>query len=104
MALDKIGVAGAGLMGSEIALVFALDGRKTGREPDADFYVAINAWKEALSFAIPPSPSTREWRRVVDTAKASPDDIVPEHDAPSVASGASEVLAPFSLIVLISVP
>ena len=53
-----------------------LDGSQTGREPDRDFYVACNAWQEPLPFRVPPSPSGRPWRRVVDTALASPLDIV----------------------------
>src|SRR5581483_7254589 len=28
------------------SLAFALDGRSTGRDPDRDFYVALNAWHE----------------------------------------------------------
>ena len=63
---------------------------------------AINAWQEPLTFQIPPSPSGRPWRRVVDTALASPLDIVPEDDAPTVPLDMPYPLASFSLIVLIS--
>ena len=34
--------------------------------------MAFNAWKEPLAFALPPPPQGRRWRRVVDTALASP--------------------------------
>src|SRR5262249_40065017 len=59
------------------SLALTLDGRRTGREPDRDFYMAFNASTEALSFTIPPAPQGRGWRRVVDTALAAPQDIVP---------------------------
>src|SRR5690606_14930977 len=58
---------------SSHTIAFALDGRLTGREldpdyqPDQDFYVAANGSKEPVTFCIPPSPSRRPWRRVIDT-------------------------------------
>jgi glycogen operon protein len=82
-------------------LALVLDGRHTGREPDRDFYLAFNAWKESLSFVIPPAPQNRPWRRVVDTALASPLDIVGEDEGPSVPEWSAYAVAPFSLIVLI---
>src|SRR5207253_6729254 len=57
-------------------LAFTLDGSQTDREPDSDFYVACNASSEPLLFRIPRPPSGRSWRRIVDTALASPQDIV----------------------------
>jgi glycogen operon protein len=86
------------------SIAFALDGRQTLREPDCDFYVAIHAEMESQSFVVPPSPSGRPWRRVVDTALASPLDIVAEDTAPPVAFGAQYLVAPFALVVLISKP
>ncbi len=89
-------------------LAFSLDGRFTGREqdhdyqPDADFYVAMNAWHEPLRFRIPASPTRRRWRRVIDTAQPSPDDFIPEGEGPVVAEGSSYPVAPHSLIVLVS--
>jgi glycogen operon protein len=83
-------------------LAFVLDGSQTGREPDRDSYVALSAWREPLPFRIPPSPSGRTWRRVVDTALASPQDIVPEGDGPRIPADALYAVAPYSLIVLIS--
>ena len=44
----------------------SLDGSQTGREPDRDFYIACNAWVEALPFRLPPSPSGKRWRRTID--------------------------------------
>jgi pullulanase/glycogen debranching enzyme len=86
------------------SLAFALDGRLTGREPDCDFYVACNAWQEPLLFEIPPSPSGRLWRRAVDTALASPLDIVDPDARPEVPAYGVYAVAPFSMVVLISDP
>lgn len=89
-------------------LAFALDGRFTGREGDpdyqidADFYVAMNAWSEGLRFRIPPAPTRRRWRRLIDTALPSPEDIVPEGEGPVIPDGTAYLVAPFSMLVLIS--
>ena len=91
-------------------LAFSLDGRFTGREPDhdyeldCDFYVALNAWHDAVKFRVPSSPTRRRWRRVVDTARPSPDDFVPEAEAPPVPDGTLYPLAPHALLVLVSEP
>ncbi len=82
-------------------LAVTLDGRQTGREPDRDFYLAFNAWRETMPFAIPPGPQDRPWRRVVDTALASPLDIVGLDEGPQVLSGSKYAIAPYSLVVLI---
>jgi glycogen operon protein len=83
-------------------LAFALDGRLSGSEPDCDFYVACNSWKEALPFRVPLSPSGRRWRRLIDTALPSPQDIVPEDAAPEVAPGTVYSVAGHALVVLLS--
>jgi isoamylase len=83
-------------------VALTLDGRKTGREPDRDFYMAFNAWREPLSFLIPPSPQGRSWRRIIDTAMAPPLDIVGVEEGLSVAAGSTYHLAAYSLVVMIS--
>jgi glycogen operon protein len=89
-------------------LAYSLDGRFTGREHDhdyqldADFYVAMNGWREAIRFRIPASPTRRKWRRVVDTAKPSPEDVVAEGTGPVVAEGSYYTVEAHSLIVLVS--
>jgi glycogen operon protein len=88
--------------GSSRTLAFELDGSLTGREPDRDFYVAFNAWREPIAFRIPLSPSGRTWRRVVDTALASPLDIVGEDEGPQVPPQSLYPVAPHSAIILIS--
>jgi len=85
-----------------IAIAFALDGRQTHREPDCDIYVAIHSGGEAKAFRIPPSPSGRCWRRVIDTGLASPQDIVEESEGPSAPFESRYLLAPSSLVVLVS--
>jgi glycogen operon protein len=47
----------------------------------------FNAYWEPLTFALPPVPNggRHAWRRCIDTALASPDDIVPWRQAPVVA-------------------
>jgi hypothetical protein len=88
-------------MGSR-SLALVLDGRSTSREPDRDIYMAFNAWAEMLSFCIPPAPQGRPWRCVVDTAQASPLDIVGLDEGPRVAVGTMYPMAPFSTVVLIA--
>jgi glycogen operon protein len=83
-------------------LAYTLDGRFTGREPDRDFYVACNGGWENKPFRVPPSPSGRPWRRIVDTALAAPLDIVSEDEGPHVAEGTTLYLMPYSLVILIS--
>jgi glycogen operon protein len=91
-------------------LAFALDGRFTGRERDldyqidTDFYVAMNAWQEPVKFHIPPAPTRRRWRRLIDTALAPPDDFTPEGEGPHIAEGTVYHVAPYSTLVLISEP
>jgi glycogen operon protein len=89
-------------------LAFALDGRFTGREHDldyqidTDFYVAMNAWNETLQFRIPPAPTRRRWRRLIDTALSAPEDFVLEGEGPLVPDGSQYSVAAFSTLVLIS--
>jgi glycogen operon protein len=83
-------------------LAFAIDGRASGRGPDRDFYVVCNAWREALPFRAPLSPSGRPWRRLIDTALPSPDDLVPENAGPMIPAGSVYTVAAHSLVAYIS--
>jgi glycogen operon protein len=83
-------------------LAFAIDGRLSGRGPDRDFYVACNAWREALPFRVPLSPSGRRWRRLIDTALPSPSDIVAEDAGPEVPPGTAYAVAGHSLVAYIT--
>jgi isoamylase len=82
-------------------MALTLDGRQTGREPDRDFYLAFNSGRETMPFTIPAGAQDRPWRRAVDTALASPLDIVGLDEGPQVPVGSKYAVAPFSLIVLI---
>jgi isoamylase len=84
------------------SLALALDGRRTNRETDRDIYMAFNAWIETLPFRIPPSPQGRPWRRAVDTALASPRDIVGLDEGPRLEVGTTYPVVPFSTVVLIA--
>jgi glycogen operon protein len=88
------------------SLAYVLDGGQLDdhepQPPDRDFYIACNAWSDVLSFRIPEAPSSRPWRRVVDTALASPLDIVGLDEGPLVPAESYYHVAPFSLIVLIA--
>ncbi|MBX9581226.1 MAG: glycogen debranching protein GlgX [Gemmataceae bacterium] len=91
-------------------VAFSLDGRFTGRELDhdyeidCDFYVAMNSWIDPVRFRVPPSPTRRRWRRVVDTARPSPDDFVPEGEGPVVEEGSYYTVEAHSLVVLVTEP
>ncbi len=84
------------------SLALVLNGRHTGREAGRDIYMAFNAWTETLHFRIPPPPQGRPWRRVVDTALASPLDIVGLDEGPQVEVGATYPVVPFSTVVFIA--
>ena len=88
-------------VGSRV-LAYCLDGTQTDREPDRDFYIACNAWREPLLFRIPVSPTGRPWKRVIDTAQPSPFDFIAEDLGPVVPFGTRHVVAPHSMIVLVS--
>ncbi|WP_337176505.1 isoamylase [Paludisphaera sp.] len=85
-------------------LAFALDGRRCDRQGviDRDFYVAMNAGPEDREFLIPASPSGRGWRRVVDTALPSPDDISDVDAGPTVEVMSTYDVRSRSMIVLAS--
>lgn len=89
-------------------LAFSLDGRFTGRDgdpdyhPDQDFYVAMNCGSGPLIFKVPPSPTGRAWRRLVDTARPSPEDFLAEGTGPVVAPRSGIVVPSFGLVVLMS--
>lgn len=53
------------------SVAFCLDG---GSENDQDLYVMINAYWQPLVFTVQEGAAT-EWKRVIDTSEASPDDF-----------------------------
>ncbi len=86
------------------ALAFTLDGRQTDRPGviDRDFYVALNAYWEPLTFRVPASPTARPWRRTVDTALPSPDDALGLDEGPVVPVLHRYRVESRSLVILVS--
>jgi glycogen operon protein len=64
--------------------------------------MAFNAWREPVTFTIPPSPQGRPWRRVIDTALAPPLDIVSPGEGAVIHPWSEYGTAPFALLVLVS--
>jgi isoamylase len=64
-------------------------------------YLAMNAYWEALEFALPPRPPDAAWRRWIDTTRESPDDIVEWTATPPVSGGVYRV-GPRSVVALVS--
>jgi glycogen operon protein len=83
-------------------IAFSIDGRQTGREPDRDVYVGCSSADDLTPVRVPPSPSGRPWRRVIDTALESPLDFFAEDEGPLVSALSDYPLAPRSMIVLVS--
>ena len=69
---------------------------------DRDIYVAMNAYVKPLDFRIPAAPSGRPWRRFVDTALPSPDDIVEEGPGPHVPVLERYRVEAHAIIILVS--
>jgi glycogen operon protein len=65
------------------------------------FHAMLNAYWEPLTFELPPAPaeSLEPWRRCIDTALASPDDLCPWDKAPFVGRATYDV-APRSVVFL----
>jgi isoamylase len=64
-------------------------------------HVMLNAYWETLTFELPPVPadSQQRWRRCIDTAQSSPDDISPWDLAPIVTQS-TYVMQPRSIVLL----
>jgi glycogen operon protein len=86
------------------SIAFAINGRAIEAPgiADCDFFAAFHAGSDMQPIRIPPPPSGRSWRRIVDTALPSPMDIVLPHQAASIPAGTLYKVAPFSMIVLVS--
>lgn len=78
------------------SLAFSLSGASQG---DRDLYVLVNAYWEPLAFSIQEGRGS-EWKRVIDTAADSPDDVR-EPDAQVPLSGPQYVVQPRSIVVLV---
>jgi glycogen operon protein len=63
------------------------------------FYGIFNAYWEPLTFALPPVPGGKPWRRCIDTALMPPDDIRPWYEAITL-SRATYTAQPRSVVLL----
>ncbi|MGD9098228.1 MAG: glycogen debranching protein GlgX [Desulfobacterales bacterium] len=65
------------------------------------FHIIFNAYREALEFELPPLPADppARWRRIIDTDRGSPDDIVDMSGAPAV-DGESYCVQAHSVVLL----
>jgi glycogen operon protein len=65
------------------------------------FHAIFNAYWEPLTFQLPPIPpgDDTRWRRAIDTALASPDDLRMWSEAPAI-DGATYVVQPRSVVVM----
>lgn len=82
-------------VGSRV-LAFHLRGATVG---DKDIYVMLNAYWESLDFTIAAPGS---WRRVVDTSRTSPSDIVNDAAAPLLSSAVYSVAGRSSVVLVTS--
>ena len=89
---------------SSHSLALSLDGRGCDRPGviDRDMYIAMNAYHEPLTFHIPAAPTGRRWRRTVDTALSSPDDILECDAGPIVPIRTDYRVESRSMVILVS--
>jgi glycogen operon protein len=78
------------------SVAYCLHGASQG---DVDLYVMINAWQEPLPFEIQEG-QPGDWRRAIDTARPSPDDIHPLGEEAALDSMRYDV-GPRSVVVLV---
>jgi len=71
--------------------------------PDGDIYLAANAWRGDLDFAVPPPQPGSRWVVVVDTSQPSPRDIAEPGHEPALLSPDSITVPARSCVVLRSV-
>ena len=65
------------------------------------FHYILNAYHEALVFALPSLKTPKAWKRWLDTSLLSPDDIQPWSSATTV-GGESYTVQPYSVVIFIS--
>ncbi|HJK95086.1 MAG TPA: glycogen debranching protein GlgX [Polyangiaceae bacterium LLY-WYZ-15_(1-7)] len=72
----------------------------TSLSGDLRMHFALNAWTEPLEFELPALPEGFDgWRRAMDTARPSPEDILPPREAPRVEEDTYRA-APRSVVAL----
>jgi isoamylase len=87
------------------SLACLIDGSRleTGaKQDDNDLYLIFNASRKSLTFSLPALPAGKQWWRSIDTSMASPQDIVPDGGEIIVVPDEGYIVAPHSMVVLIS--
>jgi len=69
---------------------------------DNDFYLIFNASNRDVTVTVTPPPPGREWLRVIDTARAAPEDILAPGKEASLPSPNKYVALARSTVVLIT--
>jgi glycogen operon protein len=62
-------------------------------------YIAINSYRNKLTFQLPPIPDSSRWIRMIDTSLASPNDIA-EVERGSEVMGSTYIVNPHSIVML----
>jgi glycogen operon protein len=65
-------------------------------------YAAMNMFWEPLTFTVPEAPNGWTWKRVIDTSRPSPEDIVTPGSEPALDGLRQLALGPRSVVVLIA--
>jgi glycogen operon protein len=81
-------------------LAFMLCGKHAVPQ-DNDIYVAINAYWDALPFAVPPASGGKSWKVAINTSMQSPEDIFDGEGGPQVNSR-EVIVGGRSIIVLVA--
>jgi isoamylase len=71
-----------------------------GGRQDADIYLIANAYSKKLAFELPPD---RRWKRIVDTSRDAPDDLLDEDEAP-ILDAQAYLASPRSVAILVEAP
>ncbi|NVL89779.1 MAG: glycogen debranching protein GlgX [Desulfobacterales bacterium] len=84
-------------------LAFLLDGSElAGGERDDDFFVILNGDRVKHSFEIPRPPGGRNWFRIIDTSRPSPEDILDKDKGKPVILERKYSVLPMAAVVFIS--
>jgi glycogen operon protein len=84
-------------------LAFVLDGYELPHEKrDDDFCIILNGDQVEQSFEVPPPKAGKGWFRIIDTGRASPEDILDEDQGIGVTRERSYPVLPMAAVVFIS--
>jgi glycogen operon protein len=84
-------------------LAFMLDGSELPHEKrDDDFCIMLNGDHVKHSFEIPPPKAGKAWFRIIDTGRASPEDILDEDQGVPVIADRKYPVLPMTAVVFIS--